>query len=289
MTKYLTRMTPSRILIYALLSFVAIVTIYPFWHVIMHSLSDSQAALGGGVFLYPRQPSLLGYRLLFASGRVFVAYGNTIFVTGVGTLLNLMMTTLAAWPLSMRRLRGRRAVALLIYATMLFQGGIIPTYLVVNRVGLLDNRWALILPVLINPFNMFVMRNFFYSVPDSLEESARIDGAGPLRTLIAIIVPVSTPVIAALAMFYGIYHWNAYIHAVLYISDAGKQVLQVYLRSMIMVSGVGQLAEFDATAGLTEESVKTATIGAAVIPVLFIYPWLQRYYVKGLLVGSVKG
>jgi putative aldouronate transport system permease protein len=283
----------GHIIIYFILGLLAFLTLYPFWHVIMYSISDSGAAMEGGLFFYPRKPTLAAYSLLARNKLIFITYKNSIFRTVLGTSINLIMTASIAYPLSVKRFIGRNFWTMVIFFTMLFSGGMIPTYLLVKELGILNSIWALILPGSISAYNMFIMRNFFQSIPQSLEESANIDGATPLRILLSIIVPLSKPVFAALALFYGIAHWNAYIDCVLYIDEVSKQVLQVYLRSMINITAFGQVGDAAeraiAGSGMSEETMKMAAISASVVPIIIVYPWLQKYYVKGVLIGSIKG
>lgn len=277
---------------YAILIMLAISTLYPFWHVLMYSISDSRAAMTGGFFLWPRDFSIAAYRLLYRTRMIITSYGNTIERTVLGTLLNLAFSASLAYPLSLRRFRLRGFLTMLIFFTMLFSGGMIPTFLLVRELRLIDTTWALILPVLVSPFNMFIMRNYFQSLPASLEESASIDGAKPLRILLSIILPLSLPVIAALGLFYGIFHWNAFFDGILYINNPQKQVLQVYLRNIITVTAIGSTTTIEDRAlgaGLSEESMKMAAISASIVPIIIIYPWLQKHFVKGVLIGSIKG
>jgi len=277
---------------YTILVMLAISTLYPFWHVLMYSISDSRAAMSGGFFLWPRDFSILAYRLLYRTRMIITSYGNTIERTVLGTLLNLAFSASLAYPLSLRRFRLRGFLTMLIFFTMLFSGGMIPTFLLVRELRLIDTTWALILPVLVSPFNMFIMRNYFQSLPASLEESASIDGAKPLRILLSIILPLSLPVMAALGLFYGIFHWNAFFDGILYINDPQKQVLQVYLRNIITVTAIGSTTTIEDRAlgaGLSEESMKMAAISASIVPIIIIYPWLQKHFVKGVLIGSIKG
>lgn len=279
-------------LIVAFLTLFALSTVYPFWHVLMYSISDSRAAMTGGLFFLPRTPTLLSYKMIFKTSQIFVAYSNTIMRTVLGTILSLVLSSLTAFPLSLRRLRGRGFFSMLFFFTMLFSGGMIPTFLVVQSLGLVDTFWALILPGAMSAYNMFILRNYFQQLPDSLEESAYIDGATPPRVLFSIILPISAPALAAVAMFYGISNWNAYLDCILYTNTDRMQVLQVYLRNLLASSGA-----MDAVAGvggaeaslLTEETVKMTTIAVSVIPIIIVYPFLQRYYTTGMTVGAVKG
>jgi putative aldouronate transport system permease protein len=280
------------VIIYSILFVLMLVTLYPFWHVLMYSLSEPLQAMEGGLFLLPRGLSLISYRMVVSSSGIFTAYGNSILRTVAGTTLNILLTASLAYPLSLRRLRGRRVISMLIFFTMLFSGGMIPMYLLVRSLGLLNNRLALILPGAISAFNMFVLRNYFQSLPPSLEESANMDGATPLRILFAIVLPISMPAIAAVTLFYAVDHWNAFFDAVLYINSTGKQVLQVFLRVMYQSSALNTVAgstSYDFIGEITEDSLRMAIVSLAILPMLAVYPFLQKYYVKGVLIGSIKG
>jgi putative aldouronate transport system permease protein len=260
----------------------------------MYALSDSHSAMSGGLFFFPRKLDLLAFQMIFKTNQIFVAYRNTIARTIVGTLLSLTITSLTAYPLSIRRFKGRNVISMLIFFTMLFSGGMIPTFLLVQSLGMLDTFWALVVPGMMSAYNMFILRNYFQSLPASLEESAHIDGANAFVVLTRIILPISTPALAAIAMFYGVGHWNSYMDGILYINTPNLQILQVYLRTLLMstgamnsLSGVSNQAE--AANKLTEESMKMATIAVSVLPILVVYPFLQRYYTKGITVGAVKG
>jgi putative aldouronate transport system permease protein len=281
------------IVIYFLLGVFVFSTIYPFWHVLMYSVSDSKAAMSGGLCFVPRSFSLLGYKMLFGTKQIFVAYGNTIAKTVVGTLLSVIISALTAYPLSIHRFRGRNFFSGMIFFTMLFSGGIIPTYLVLRDLHLLDTFWVYVIPGMMSAYNMFILRNYFSSIPASLEESAMLDGANPFQTLFHIILPLSKAALAAIAMFYGVGNWNSYMDGVLYVNNQKLQLLQVYLRQMIGSAGakgtLSAAANLIEASRLTEETMKMVVIAVAVIPVLFVYPFLQKYYTKGVMVGSVKG
>ena len=279
-------------IILTILILFAFSTLYPFWHVLMYSISDSREAMTGGLFLLPRSLTLLAYKTVFRTGQIFVAYRNTLLKTLVGTALSLVITALTAFPLSLRRLHGRNFFSMYIFFTMLFSGGMIPTFLVVQGLGLLDTFWALVLPGMMSAYNMFILRNYFQQLPAELEESAYIDGATPPVALACIILPVSAPCLAAVAMFYAVGNWNSYMDCLLYTSTARLQVLQIYLRNLI--SSVGAMDSIAVVSGgetsaLTEETVKMTTIAISIIPILIIYPFLQRFYTKGITVGAVKG
>lgn len=270
----------------------ALTTLYPFWHVLMYSISDSGRAMTGGLFFLPRGVSLLSYRTVFQTHQIFVAYRNTILKTVVGTVLSLIITALTAFPLSIRRLRGRNAISMYIFFTMLFSGGMIPTFLVVQNLGMIDTFWALIIPGLMSAYNMFIMRNYFQQLPPELEESAYIDGATPPVVLAAIILPVSTPCLAAVAMFYAVGNWNSYLDCLLYTNSGDLQVLQIYLRNLIDSAGaMDAIASVsgDSTHQLSAETVKMTTIAVSILPILILYPFLQKFYTKGVTTGAVKG
>jgi putative aldouronate transport system permease protein len=276
----------------AVLVLFCITTTYPFWHVLMYSISDSNAAMSGGLFLLPRKPSLLAYEMIFKTRQIYVAYGNTIMRTFFGTILSVTLSVLTAFPLSRGRLRGRGGISMVFFFTMLFTGGMIPTYLIVQSYGLVDTFWALILPSAMSAYNMFILRNYFKSVPPSLEESAHMDGANSFTVLFRIFVPVSKPAIAAVAMFYGVANWNEYMDGILYTNKPQLEILQVYLRKLIASTGtlnsLSGVVNLSAAASLSEESMKMATIAASILPVLVVYPFLQRYYTRGITLGAVK-
>lgn len=278
--------------VHIVLLLLVFITLYPFWRVVMYSISDPREAMKGGLFLLPRGFSLVSYEAVIKSKAIFTAYRNSIVVTVGGTLINVAMTAMLAYPLSLRRFRGRNALTMLAFFTMLFTGGMIPTYLMLDQMNLLDNLWSLILPTAVSPWNLFLVRNYFQSIPPSLEESASLDGATPVRILISIIVPISMPILATIAIFYGVVHWNSYFNVILYISSQQLQTLPVYLRVILNSSAMDQVSSSEAminASQLTQESLKMAIIVATVLPMLIVYPYLQRYYIKGILIGSVKG
>lgn len=286
----------GQIIIVILLTFFAFTTIYPFWHVLMYSVSNSKAASLGGFFFYPRNPTLISYGMIFKTNQIFVAYRNTILKTLVGTLISLTLTSLTAYPLSVKRFRGRQFFSLMIFFTMLFSGGMIPTFLIVKSLGLLESFWALVLPGAMSAYNMFILRNYMQSLPASLEESAHIDGANAFVTLFHIILPLCTPSLAALAMFYGVGNWNGYMDCLLYTNSQSLQVLQLYLRSVLSQTSAmnalsaGDLANVGTAAlELSDETMKMTIVAVSIIPILLVYPFLQRFYTKGITVGAVKG
>lgn len=279
--------------IVTLLMIMVVCTVYPFWHIVMYSLSDSRAVMKAGILFLPKELTLRAYRLVLQQPQLYVSYWNALARTVVGTLLSMVLTAITAYPLSLPRLKGNRSLLMLIFFTMLFTGGMIPTYLVISDLGMIDTFWALIIPNVISAYNLIVLRNYFKSIPESLEESARIDGANPARVLFSIILPISGPTLAAITMFYGVNNWNSYLDGVLYINKPELQILQVYLRNLISstgasasLSGVSDLSE---ASKVTEETLKMVTITISIVPMLVLYPFLQKFYTKGVMLGSVKG
>jgi putative aldouronate transport system permease protein len=235
-----------------------------------------------------------GYVRLLDDGQLFVAMGNTIVVTLVGTLLNMALTTLAAYPLSRRRLAGRNLLLMFIIFTMLFVTGVIPNFILVKSLGLMDSYWSLWLPALISTYNMFVMKTFMEGLPEEIEESAAIDGAGDWRILAQIILPLCKPIMAALSLFYAVGWWNSYFNVLLYITKSTQQTLTLKLYQMILQVNQSLLNNVSGGEGvesvmLTPEGIKAAAIVIAVTPILIVYPFLQKHFVKGVLIGSVKG
>jgi putative aldouronate transport system permease protein len=277
---------------YLLLGLLGIATVLPFIYIIGSSFATEAELTARGFFLIPREFSLGAYEYIFSSSAIFRSIGVTIYVTVVGTLVNLLFTMTMAYPLSRTDLGGRNLITNLIIFSMLFSGGMIPTYLVVKELGLLDSYWSLILPGAISAFNLIVIKNFFQELPPGLEEAARIDGCNDIGVLWRIVLPLSKPVIATFALFYAVGHWNNFFQALLYISDSTKWPLQVLLRQIVLLSQgtVGDIGALDPNfVQPPEQSIKMAVIVVGTVPILIIYPFLQKYFAKGVLLGSVKG
>ncbi|MDF2927549.1 MAG: transporter permease [Paenibacillaceae bacterium] len=279
---------------YAVLALMAIVTLYPLLYEVASSFSSSRAITAGEVFLWPVEFNTHAYRRLFDDGQLFLALRNTIVVTAVGTCINIVMTTLAAYPLSRRRLMGRNALLMFITFTMLFISGIIPNFILIQSYGLMNTYWALWLPAAISTYNMFVMKSFMEGLPEEIEESASLDGASDWRILLWIILPLCKPIMAAISLFYAVGWWNSYFSVLLYITKSTNATLMVKLYQMInqvdqnlLNSGSGSEGALAVT--LTPEGIKAAAIVIAVTPILCMYPFLQKHFVKGVLIGSVKG
>ncbi|OPA73584.1 ABC transporter permease [Paenibacillus selenitireducens] len=279
---------------YTLLGLFSLAALYPLWYVIVSSFSSSRAITAGEVSLWPVEFNTQAYLRLFDDGQLFVAMGNTIVVTVVGTLLNMVLTTLAAYPLSRKRLKGRSLLLMFIIFTMLFTTGVIPNFILVKSLGLMDSYWSLWLPALISTYNMFVMKSFMEGLPEEIEESAAIDGAGDWRILVQIILPLCKPIMAALSLFYAVSWWNSYFNVLLYITKSTLQTLTLKLYQMILQVNQSLLNNGTGSEGvdhvmLTPEGIKAAAIVIAVTPILVMYPFLQKHFVKGVLIGSVKG
>ena len=279
-----------RVVMHLVLIIVTISCAYPFWYVLIYALSDSKAALNHPVILWPVSPTLAIFRQLLNLKMLWSSFFNSVFVTLVGTVLAVTLTSSLAYPLSVRRLRGRGIIAMFLYFTMLFSGGMIPAYLLIRDLHLMDSRWALVLPGLLSVYNLLVLRNFFLGIPGELEESASIDGASPLRVLVQIILPLSLPALAVQAMLYGVGYWNSYMGSVMYINSPSKISLQAYLRTLLNTQTASSANVTDSATNYTSDaSIRMGCVAITLIPMLIVYPWIQKYYVGGLTIGAVKG
>jgi putative aldouronate transport system permease protein len=267
---------------------LAFIMIFPFIYIISISFSSFKDVAGKGLILIPAHPNFDAYDYVLASGVVTRAVGVSLFVTIVGTLVNLFMTITMAYGLSRRGVPGRGFILGLVAFTILFAPGIIPKYLIVKQFGLLDNLWALILPGAISAFNLVVMRNSFMSIPEELIESARLDGANDFRILWNLVLPLSGAVIAAIGLFYGVDHWNSFFDAILYLNDPNLWPVQLVLRQFVLQGAVIQdvVVNQQPPPPIT---IQMAVVVIATVPILIVYPFLQRYFTKGVLTGSIKG
>lgn len=275
-----------------LMIILIVLMIYPFWHIVMYSISEVSLAMKGGLFLWPRGFSLETYRVVLRNPAVFSGFRVSVIVTVVGTAFATFFTATTAYPLSKKRMRGRTFFSLYVLFTMLFNGGMIPTYLLVKSLGLIDTLWALILPNAIHAWNIFVMRNFFSTIPESLEESAKIDGASDLLIFFKIILPLSKAVLATIGLFLAVGYWNDFFSTILYIQSRNKWALQAVLREIVTntemaMSRQGISAVHHQT--ITTQSVIMANIVIVTVPIILVYPFVQKYFVKGVMIGSVKG
>jgi putative aldouronate transport system permease protein len=275
----------------AFLTLLAFTCLYPFLYVLTISLSSAATASRGGFHLFPTEFSWASYEMVLSNPSIITGFINTLLRTIMGTVLTVLATCIAAYPLARSEMPHRSMLTFIILFTMLFSGGLIPNYILIQKLGLINSIWSLILPTLITPFNVIIMKNFFKSVPESLAESAKIDGAGDLSILFKIYIPLSMPVIATVALWTAVYHWNAWFDALLYITDENQQVLQVLLQR-IVVENSTQMMEMGVSSAdvsaFTPETIKAATIIVTILPILLVYPGLQRFFVNGVSLGGVK-
>jgi putative aldouronate transport system permease protein len=273
--------------------FMIVITLYPFLYVIFSSLSDSHRLTSHtGALFWPKGFTFGAYEMVFKNPNIIGGYGNTLFIVVVGTMVNLLMTSLGAYVLSRKGVPWTRPVMLIITFTMFFSGGLIPSYLLVNNWLHLGNTLlAVIIPSMISTWNLIILRTSFIGIPDGLIESARIDGAQDFTILFRVVIPLSLPVMAVMVLFYGVGHWNAWFGAMIYLRDRELFPLQLILREILIQNSTAYMSG-DASAGDMEavgESIKYATIIIATLPILVVYPFLQKYFVKGVMIGSVKG
>ncbi len=271
---------------------LSVFTLYPFLYVLIASLSDpAWLVKARGLIFYPKGLTLEAYKMVFANPSTMLGYMNTLFYVILGTSLNILMTSLGAYALSRQNVMLKNPIMFGIVFTMFFNGGLIPTFLLVNDLGMLDTRWALIFPTAMSAYNLIIMRTAFMGVPVSLEESARLDGANDFTILFKVIIPLSMPVIAVMILFYGVGHWNSWFNAMIYLRTRDLFPLQLILREILiqnstdsMMTGVGGGDKMP-----VGETIKYATIIVATVPILCLYPFLQKYFVKGVMIGAIKG
>lgn len=283
-------------LAYVLMTVFSLIAILPCLHVVSKAFSKGTYVAQGAVWFWPRGFQLETIRYILFETQFFTALKNTLIVTVIGTVVSVVVSITTAYPLSKPSFRGRRVVTLLYVFSMVFFGGIVPAYMVVQMLGILDTYAALILPFAIVQFNMFIVKNYFEGLPETIEESARIDGAGDLRILISIVCPMSTPVIATVTLLYAINYWNNYFHAMMYTQSTSMKTLQVYLYDLIN-SGAGFLENLSSgglttssiSSNITSEGLTAAAVTLSIIPIVALYPFVQRFLIKGITIGSVKG
>lgn len=283
---------PMTVLNYVLLALTGFIMLYPFWYVLMYSLSTYREVVNNPFLVIPVGLTFENYSYVFHDSSMYTGVINSIFVTGVGTILSLVITLLMAYPMC-KRIPGIKAVSFLTYFTLLFGGGMIPTYIVVKNTGLINSLWSLIVPQLINPFYLFIMRNAIREVPESLAESAQLDGASHYRILLQIIVPLCLPMLASIALFYAARYWNAYFDALIYISKPERWTIQLVIRNIIFsqnpeLSGGAMVQSEATTTARTLETIKMALLVVSVVPIAAVYPFLQKYFTKGIMVGAIK-
>ena len=277
---------------YIILGVFAFSTLYPFLYTLSISFSTTREATRIGLHLYPREVSLMAYSMVLKNGAFYQAYGNTIFRTIVGTVLALLVTSMYAYALSRKGLPNRRLYSAILLFTMLFNGGQIPTYINLKQLNLLNSLWVYILPNLILAYNTIIARSYFQSLPESLNESAKIDGAGEFRIFFSIILPLSKPIMMTLALWIAVFHWNAWYDAMMFVTDNSKIALQAYLLRIIQENNSDLISQGVLNPDIlqfTPETVKSATIIVSIVPILMFYPFIQKYFIKGIMLGAVKG
>ncbi|MGO4539273.1 carbohydrate ABC transporter permease [Paenibacillus sp. 2TAB19] len=270
----------------------ALITVIPFIYVIAGSFATQKELFMRGFILFPTEFSFDAYKYIFSTRTLVRSLLVTVYITVAGTLINLFFTCLMAYPLARKDMDFRKPILMLIVFTMLFSGGMIPTFLVVKELGMIDSYWSLLIPGAISAFNLIIIRNFFQQLPESLEESAKIDGCNDLGIFIRIVLPLSMPAIATFSLFYAVGHWNTFFNAVLYINDNTKWPIQVLLRQIVILAsgGIGDSAAMESDyVAPPDQAVKMAVIVVSTLPILLVYPFLQKHFAKGVLLGSVKG
>ncbi len=273
------------------LGLLALTMLYPFWYELALSLADAEKVAISKVYIWPEYMSLESYANVLSSKYIYYGYFWTIVRTGLGTLVALLLGVHYAYALSKKDFPNRNFWTTLLVITMFFSGGMVPEYLLIRNLQLIDSIWSLILPGAISAYNITIMRNYLMSLPDSLEESARIDGANDILILYRIILPLSKPILATVALWTAVGHWNAWFDAMLYVHDTTKQVLAITLRRIVLQgsNSVVSMSGEEVNTNMTSDTIKAATIMVATVPILCVYPFVQKYFVKGVMVGSLKG
>ena len=276
-----------------LLFAVSVIVVYPFWNVLIVSFSDYATYAGKTVVLWPQKITFAAYKYIFATNQVPNAITITVFITVVGTALNMAMTLATAYALSKRYLPGRNFIFTIIIITMFFQGGLIPYFLQLSALGLRDSVWVMIFPLAISTWNMIIVKNYFQTIPAEIEDSAKIDGANDILILVRIVLPISMPVIATFTLFYGVARWNEWYHALLFINTPKLFPLQRVLREIVITKSVNTNAQtamdLSGDMAATSEGTRAAIIAVALLPIAVVYPFLQKHFAKGVMVGAVKG
>lgn len=280
-------------LVYLFLAFVLIIILFPLLNILSSSFSSPAAVTSGKVWLWPVDFTLVGYQAVFQNADIWVGFGNSLFYTIVGTLLNVSFTVMLAYPLSRKTFYGRNIMMMLLVFTMFFDGGLIPNYMLVKSLGLLDTRLAMILPGALAVFQVIIARTFFQSLPGELAEAAEIDGCSDIKFFLKMVLPLSKPILAVLFLMYAVGHWNTYFNALIYLSDSAKFPLQIFLRNLLILNSENTDMYANINAMLVQQGLKDllkySLIVVASAPVLIIYPFVQKHFVKGVMIGSLKG
>lgn len=281
---------PAYLVILIVLILGALLIVYPFLYLLAVSFSAKLPVLQNRVWLYPIGFNLTAYSKVFEVKDFLRSYGNTFLYTIVGTAINLVMTTLTAYPLSKQYLKGRKAFNFMILFTMMFGGGLIANYILIKSLGMINTIWALVIPGAVSAWNMVLMRTYFEQLPESLEESAKLDGANDFQILLRIVLPTSTPIISTMVLYYAVGHWNSWFAPFIYLSDSAKFPLQLVVRTIVLTGEFNVMQQI-ANGGevVMQSSLKYAIIMISMIPMLILYPLIQKYLVKGIMVGAIKG
>lgn len=279
------------VIIYVVLGLIALSTVLPFLYVLAGSFATEKELTEKAFFIIPSVWSINAYKYAIQTANILRGLRNSILITILGTVMCMLFSLTFAYPLSKSHFRGRNWIMNLVIVTMLFSGGMIPTYIVVQSYGLLDSWWALVLPALINPFNMIIIKKFFSGLPVELDEASYMDGANDLQIFVKVALPLSKPVIASISLFYGVGFWNDYFNAMIYLQDAKKFPIQIQLRSIILQTAkiADTLIDYDLNGTPPDKAVKMACTVIATVPILIVYPFVQKYFTKGVMVGAVKG
>ena len=274
-----------------LTAFAALMCLLPMLYILAISFSSNFAIASRQVFIWPVEFTIESYQAVFGDKSMMNSMIFTIWLTVVCTVLSMIMTTLAAYPLTKKQLKGRNFFLVMIVITMYFGGGMIPDYILIKTLNFIDKPWALILPGCLSAFNMIILKTFFSNLPESLEESAFLDGASHLTILIRIVIPLSTPVLATLSLFYAVGRWNGFQDALFYINSQHLYPLQLKLYQLVFNNQMAELAQLEGTTAQTvaPESLKGAAVMFVTIPIIMVYPWLQRYFISGIMIGAIKG
>lgn len=282
----------TQVIIYLIVGIFAIATILPFLYIIAGSFSTERQLIENPFFIIPKEFSLNAYRYIAETGEIFKGLRNSVIITLSGTAIAMFFSCTFAYPVSRKDFRGRNFLLNMVVITMVFSGGMIPTYLVIQNLKLTDTFWALILPNAINAFNLIILKNFFQEIPVELEEAATLDGCTDLGIFVRIVLPLSKAAIASISLFYAVSLWNDYFNAMLYITDPNREVAQVVLRRIVLMAGsinTDNMPDFGMFGAPPEKAVKMATTVVATVPILLVYPFVQKYFTQGVMVGAVKG
>ena len=294
-TRFRWRRKPTGDIVFSLIVnvfvvFVIIVTLYPFIFIASASISDPSMVTRMEVWLFPKGINFNAYERVFKEEQLWVSYRNTLWYVVVGTSINLFMTTLLAYPLSRRKFQGRRVLMIAITFTMFFSGGMVPSFILVRSLGMINTRWALVIPSAISTYYLIITRSFFESIPESMHEMTTIDGAGEFSIFIKMFLPLSLPILATLTLFYAVGHWNTYFNAMLYLSREHLYPLQIFLRRILLMYEANDMVlDIQIDRRDISRTIRYATIIISTLPILCVYPFVQKYFVKGVMIGAIKG